>query len=377
MTVNTQHGYLLIGDISGYTSYLAQTELDHAQAVLTELLELIVHRFRPLLKLVKIEGDAIFAYAPAAEVPRGESMLEMLEATYGAFRGRVDGIVRHTTCECNACRAIPKLDLKFLAHFGDYMVQRVSGITELVGSDVNLVHRLTKNHVYETHGWQAYALFSATCLDRMGIPSDGMHEQIESYPHLGDVTTYCMDLRSRYEQLKEDQPVLIRSDEADAVYTHEFNAPPPIVWEWLTDPVRRTQYFAGAKWSAASRPGGRTGVGAQNHCAHGKNAISVETILDWRPFDYYTTESQSQIGQESLTDTLETVMLEPLAGGQGTRLIHRFKVKRRYFYSRLVLKGFVNMVVKKLYNRADQMIRAEMANLEAAPASLSPVDTES
>jgi hypothetical protein len=31
------------------------------------------------------------------------------------------------------------------------------------------------------------------------------------------------------------------------------------------------------------------GAGARNHCAHGKNMVT-ETILDWRPFEYYTVE---------------------------------------------------------------------------------------
>ena len=35
---------------------------------------------------------------------------------------------------------------------------------------------------------------------------------------------------------------------------------------------------------------GRTGAGAQNHCAHGKD-VFVETILDWHPFEYYTTDA--------------------------------------------------------------------------------------
>ena len=30
MASQTEHGYLLLADISGYTSYLAQVELDHA-----------------------------------------------------------------------------------------------------------------------------------------------------------------------------------------------------------------------------------------------------------------------------------------------------------------------------------------------------------
>lgn len=38
MTSETEHGYLILADISGYTSYLAQVELEHAQEILTDLL---------------------------------------------------------------------------------------------------------------------------------------------------------------------------------------------------------------------------------------------------------------------------------------------------------------------------------------------------
>ena len=46
MDTKTQHGYLLIADISGYTSFVAGTELEHAHEILTELLELLVTRLR-------------------------------------------------------------------------------------------------------------------------------------------------------------------------------------------------------------------------------------------------------------------------------------------------------------------------------------------
>ena len=34
----------------------------------------------------------------------------------------------------------------------------------------------------------------------------------------------------------------------------------------------------------------RRGIGAENHCMHGKAAV-VEEVLDWRPFDYFTVSS--------------------------------------------------------------------------------------
>src|SRR4030067_563003 len=63
-------------------------------------------------------------------------------------------------CMGNPCRNIPSLDLKFIAHHGDYIIQQVRDIREMVGSDVNLIHRLLKNHVAEATGWRALPQFT-------------------------------------------------------------------------------------------------------------------------------------------------------------------------------------------------------------------------
>ena len=57
MTTGPQPGTLVLADLSGFSSYLAQTELDHARDVLTELLHLIVDHFRPTLTLAEVEGE--------------------------------------------------------------------------------------------------------------------------------------------------------------------------------------------------------------------------------------------------------------------------------------------------------------------------------
>jgi Protein of unknown function (DUF2652)/Polyketide cyclase / dehydrase and lipid transport len=286
MNNETQHGYLVVADISGYTSYLAGTELSHARDILTELLELIVQRFKPLLNIVQLEGDAVFAHVPKTKILRDETLLEMMESTYLAFRDRVEGIRRRTTCQCNACKAIPTLDLKFIVHFGEYLPQNVSGITELVGSDVNLVHRLLKNHVAETTGWKAYVLFTEAGLTQLNVKLENLHAQNESYEHLGEVKTYSLNLRARYEELVQARRVFISPEDADLMITRTVHASPVIVWEWLNDTQKRLQW-EGKEIRPVIRPGGRTGAGAQNHCVHGKN-VSVETVLDWHPFESFT-----------------------------------------------------------------------------------------
>jgi hypothetical protein len=311
MEPKTQHGYLVLADISGFTSYLAGVELEHAHDILSDLLETIVSRFKSLLTIAKLEGDAVFAYAPEKKVPRGETLLELLESTYVAFCDRRDAARRRTTCECNACRFIPKLDLKFMTHRGDYILQRVMGQAELLGSDVNLVHRLLKNHVAEATGWHAYALFTAQCLAHMGLSTAdlGAHEQVETYDSLGEVTTYSLDLSPRYAASLEARRIFLAPGEAHYAVTSELPASPPVLWSWLNEATRRAQWEEHDAVQADYRPGGRTGVGARNHCVHGKELVP-EIILDWRPFEYFTVEQV--VSGLKLTITHQ---LEPLPSG--------------------------------------------------------------
>lgn len=61
MTSKTEHGYLVLADISGYTSYLARVELKHAQEILTDLLATIVEQFKQAPTISKLEGNAVSA----------------------------------------------------------------------------------------------------------------------------------------------------------------------------------------------------------------------------------------------------------------------------------------------------------------------------
>ena len=283
-----QHGYLLLADISGYTSYVAATEIEHSQAVLSELLEIIVAHLTPALTLAKLEGDAVFVYAPERAVASADSLFDVMESTYVAFRDGVEASRRRTTCQCNACRAIPTLDLKFVAHHGEFFIQSVASTRELLGSDVNLIHRLLKNHVSELTGWRAYLLLTDAFWQHLLARPAQPFECSEQYEHLGTVQLYAMDLRSRYDEIVEARHVYVPREAADFVSVVDLAAPPLVVWEWLNDPVKRSQWYSEIR--PITRPGGRLKVGAVNHCVHGKAVEWIETIVDWRPFDYFTAE---------------------------------------------------------------------------------------
>ena len=321
MSTITQHGYLVLADISGYTSFLAKTELEHSHEILTELLELLVESFQPLMTVSKLEGDAVFAYAGENIFTRGDTLLEFMESIYVAFRDRQISMRRKTTCTCSACQNIPSLDLKIIAHHGDYIIQNVAHIRELVGSDVNLVHRLLKNRVSESTGWRAYMLLTEKCLDHLKLNLENAHIQMEEYEHLGEIKTYNLDLRQRYAEITETRRILLDEMDADLALVADFPTPPAVTWEWIQDPIKRNTWNGGhVHWSLGDRPKGRAGKGASNHCAHGKST-STEITLDWRPFEYSTAESYEN-GKKTFT---ETYRFEPLPDG-GTRVTDILKM---------------------------------------------------
>ena len=362
MSTITQHGYLVIADISGYTSFVAKSELDHSHEILSELLELLVSRFQPTMTISKLEGDAVFAYAPEEVFVRGETLIDFIESMYVAFRDKQLSMKRTTTCTCNACRNIPSLDLKFFLHCGDYIRQTVASIKELVGSDVNLIHRLTKNHVTEATGWRAYMLFTEQCLNRVGLTLADAYVQMEEYEYLGEVKTFSVDLHQRFEAITAARRIMLDEKDADLTFQIDFPTPPAVAWEWIHNPDKRNSWNGGhVTWSTGDRPQGRPGIGSSNHCAHGKS-ITTEVIVDWHPFEYYTTHSFEN-GKHTFT---ETMRFEALPTGD-TRVHDAVKMHMSIprFIRSAVLKSVI--IGQHHYDKA-MALAAQLANAEFTKA---------
>lgn len=321
MTAKTQRGIIVLADLAGFTRFLSETELEHAHDVLSEILHLVIERLTPTLSVAEVEGDAVFAYAPYDRFPRGETLLELIEQTYGLFLGRIESIRLHTTCSCSACSAVPILDLKFIVHLGDYILQDVGTGRKPLGSAVNLAHRLLKNHVEQATGWKAYALFTEDAVGGLALPTQGMHQQIEEYENFPPVLTYAANLRQRWQDLRDAQRIRVGPERADVAHVMDLPASPPVVWDWLNDPRLRSRWY-GLENKRASSPDQRSGIGTTTHCTHGEKLESVHTILDWHPFDYFT--EQISRPSDGLNLVLNTVELEPTP--TGTRLHDRYQV---------------------------------------------------
>ena len=315
MLPSPQPTCFLIADISGYTGYLADVELDHAQDILADLIGAVVTALRPNFRLAKLEGDAAFTFATGEKVD-GTMLLDTIERCYFGFRRRRRDVRQATSCECNACVQIPDLDLKFVVHHGLAISQTVAGHQELLGSDVIVAHRLLKNEVVERLGMSAYALISQKCIDASDIEPAalGMREHTETYDRIADVPAWAHDLERRWQEDEARGRVRVAPEESILSVSVPTNVPPQVAWEFLTKPGQRMTW---QPWvtevTVKGATGGRRGLGSANHCIHGADAV-IEEILDWRPYDYFT--------DRTIVDTpsgpvkvLHTVELEPTTTG--------------------------------------------------------------
>ncbi len=362
MSSSTLQGYLVLADISGYTSYVAGTELEHSQAILADILHLVVSHLTPTLELAEIEGDAVFAYAPAERFARKETLLELIETTYLRFRNHREFMQTQRSCTCLACAQIPTLDLKFIAHAGSFVMQTVAGKRKPVGTDVILAHRLLKNTVGAAQGWRAYVLLTDRLREEIGLPVESLFCAVEEHEHLGQVRTCSYDLQERYQQLITIRQKTLTTNEVHGRYVMDFPAPPAVVWDWLCSPERRTLCGpTDEHWSGGERPAGRSSVGASNCCDH-RGRSSTETIIDWKPFEYYATE-YSGFPVKCIT----TNELIPREGG--TRLIWQicFQMDLPPW-----LRKPIGALINKLFVRMDGRLRRMRAMMEA---ELHPAET--
>jgi hypothetical protein len=369
----------LIADISGYTGYLADVELDHAQDILADLIGAVVTALRPGFRLAKLEGDAAFTFMHAEAVD-GSMLLDTIERCYFGFRRRRRDVRQATSCECNACAQIPDLDLKFVVHHGNAIVQKVAGRQELLGSDVIVAHRLLKNEVVEQLGMSAYALLTQALVDASDIDPAalGMRAHAESYERIGEVEAWAHDLERRWQEEESRARVRVGPQDAFVTVTVPTRVPPQVAWDFLTKPGQRMSWqpwvtevaIEGAK-------GGRRGIGSSNHCMHGKDAV-IEEILDWRPYDYVTDRTILATPGGPLR-VLHTIELEPTT--TGTTIHMRYappRTKREMPLMREIGPAYAHALEAQAPQLVEQLeaelaARAEDAGSEPAlPAASGP-----
>jgi hypothetical protein len=168
MNPGTQHGVLLICDISGYTQFVRKNtrSASHARRITVRLLNALVAAAERPLDVAELEGDAVFFSALGSERRLPELAAETRSQIPGLFRAFSEErrrLASISTCQCEACSSIGALTLKQVVHAGPVSRGKVGGFEKLFGLAVIVVHRMLKSSIpldeYLAASEPAYAAF--------------------------------------------------------------------------------------------------------------------------------------------------------------------------------------------------------------------------
>ncbi len=179
-----QSGFLVLADISGFTAFVTETELEHGAQVTGVLLGGVMEALAPPLEIQELEGDAVFALGPDDGEETERSIVRAFSRAFEAFSEQQREMALDTSCDCRACRGVLGLSLKLIVHHGSYMRQVVRGRSRVAGPDIILAHRFLKNDVEP----RTYVLFTDTAVERLGIDpvAAGMERYTGKYAHFFD-----------------------------------------------------------------------------------------------------------------------------------------------------------------------------------------------
>lgn len=157
---------LFLPDISGYTEFVQNTEINHSQHVISELLEILLAANTQNMQLAEIEGDALFFFKE--ELPTSEEILKQIEDMFSAFYSHLKNLEKNRICPCNACANAPKLQLKIIAHCGEIEFITVQNKRKPFGPQVIEAHRLLKNSIESDN----YILITNELIEAIKFPTE-------------------------------------------------------------------------------------------------------------------------------------------------------------------------------------------------------------
>jgi hypothetical protein len=145
-------GLLFIPDISGFTRFVSQTEIEHSRLIIQELLEIIINANEIGLEVSEVEGDAILFYK-FGECPELEDLYKQVSKMFCEFHRSLIAYDHRRFCQCKACTSTIDLTLKVITHYGEFTGYNVKNFNKLIGKDIIVAHQLLKNDIEQHEYW--------------------------------------------------------------------------------------------------------------------------------------------------------------------------------------------------------------------------------
>ncbi len=185
----------VIPDIGGYTQFMLKHNKtpEHAQLIVRELMEAMLHEEKMPLHISSIEGDALFLYAIRESDEQWASekgrIAETIENFFVAFYAKAHELMVAFGHPTDLREDIERLDIKVIVHAGRGILDRLDRFTTINGVDVIIAHRLLKNSLSGSYLFVTKHAFETCTFPR----PERFKPHQETYPDVGTVDGFLFN----------------------------------------------------------------------------------------------------------------------------------------------------------------------------------------
>jgi len=267
---------ILIPDISGFTEFITNTELEHGAHTINLLIDAIVKEVGDEYEVTEIEGDAVLLIKKGP-APTQEEIENICLRIFNAFHFQRKFLQQHTICPCGACQGVINLTLKFVAHHGPLAEITVGRFVKQSGPAMIVAHRLLKNSINN----HEYLLVTDKLLQQVTDSSDPIEMEwtrsSEEYASIGTVDYHFALLnqaRKKVPQPPEPQNYVYRetdNNEELSIRTHFRD-----VYIVIGSVQRRVNWISGLLRVEQDMPDAF--IGSIHHCIFEKCRVTVSPL---------------------------------------------------------------------------------------------------
>jgi hypothetical protein len=265
-----------IPDLGGFTKFIAETEIQHSQHIIRELLEILVDADTLGMKVSEFEGDAVLFYRNGAPPSLGQ-LVQQARKMYLDFHAHLKKFEYARICQCGACAGASGIALKMVAHFGSAGTMQVKDHLKFIGKDIIVAHRLLKNSVTVPE----YLLVTSPTLSGLE-DTDGQLASFangtDAYDNLGTIEYRFKSLDGYRSEVKVDPPLPagLKHPHKMAQVTRRIDAPIERVYQRLIDLPARINWIEGATKVEMSNDEPNQ-IGKTHRCVRGDEGVELMT----------------------------------------------------------------------------------------------------
>lgn len=345
-----------IPDLGGFTRFIAETEIQHSQHIVRELLETLVDANTLGMKVSEFEGDAVLFYRTGAPPPL-EKIVQQARKMYLDFHTRLQQFEYARICQCGACASASGITLKMVAHAGSAGTMQVKDHVKFIGKDIIIAHRLLKNSVPSPE----YLLVTGTTLSKLR-DADGelaaFSAGADAYDNLGTIDYRFKSLDGYRGEVKVDPPAPegLNNPRKMTRLTRRIDAPIEQVYQRLIDLPGRMNWMAGVTKVEIS-DGETNFIGQTHRCVRGDEGFPVRTT------DVRVSDTTMEIWETDLKKTSSCrYLLTRVPGGKADLAVEFFV--RDNPIIRMIFRVLMEKKLKTFFEQSIDNLRAlcEKAN---------------